>query len=144
MPRPISRARSWTEIDSGDIDQGFLLYMLCHRHAGAGAFMRDAGPHKLRHYVQGRGGKPWVHVLTAAKERDPARVAECGWESLKLAGYLRQLPRLETRNASSCAARFQRVRAALATHLDVRACCQSLGHGAPAGDYGNVPIGVFR
>ena len=143
VPRPTSRANSWSKIDSGDLDQGFLLYMLYYRHAGMGAFMRGGGAHKLRHYVQGRGGKPWVHVLSAAGQPDTARVAACGWESLKLMGYLRQVPLVEKGNVSTCAARFERVRSALTTHLDVRACCESLGRRGPGGDFGNVAIGVF-
>ena len=98
--------------------------MLYHRHAGAGAFMRGGGVHLLRHYVQGRDGKPWVHVLNAARQPD---TAACGWESLKLASYLKLLPRVETRNASTCARLFERVRTTLATRLDVGACCESLG-----------------
>ena len=143
VPRPTSRANSWSKIDSGDLDQGFLLYMLYYRHAGMGAFMRGGGAHKLRHYVQGRGGKPWVHVLSAAGQPDTARVAACGWESLKLMGYLRQVPLVEKGNVSTCAARVERVRSALTTHLDVRACCESLGRRGPGGDFGNVAIGVF-
>ena len=58
VPRPTSKAHSWTDIDSGDLDQGFLLYMLYHRHAGAGAFMRGGGAHLLRHYVRGETASP--------------------------------------------------------------------------------------
>ena len=114
--------------------------MLYHRHAGAGAFMRGGGVHLLRHYVQGRDGKPWVHVLNAARQPD---TAACGWESLKLAGYLKLLPRVETRNASTCARLFERVRTTLATRLDVGACCESLGQKGPKADFGNVALGVF-
>ena len=113
--------------------------MLYHRHAGAGAFMRGGGVHLLRHYVQGRDGKPWVHVLNAARQPD---TAACGWESLKLASYLKLLPRVETRNASTCARLFERVRTTLATRLDVGACCESLGQKGPKTDFGNVALGA--
>ena len=108
--------------------------------------MRGGGAHVLRHYVFGQTGKPWVHVLRAGASARAHQMPECGWEALKVAGYVRRVPVYDTGDEGGthmCPTEFEYVRTLLTRHLDVAACCKSLGANAPGGDFGNVGVEVF-
>ena len=80
-----------------DIDQGFLVYMLLARHAGAARFADRSGAHQVEHFF-GPGEKPWVRTLDeqlwcfggggfrcgdASGERDEQRAERAGgWQQM--------------------------------------------------------------
>ena len=158
------RQTSWTEIDGGDVDQGFLLYMLYLRHR-RGEYMSREGTHAARHYVRGRDGKPsqrTLRYLSSSFIGTPG----CGWDNLKRHAFLLGLqealgderpPAQSTSPAeamalagvenvaqrSPCARRYRRVAHALAAHMpNASACCEALGADAPKGPFGSdlVPV----
>jgi hypothetical protein len=126
----------WDRIDGGDLDQGLFLYMLHHRHAPAGALMRQTGEHRLFHYNR-INPKPWTRSLAHAATNKP-----CGWETLKRHAYLRgagllghQLP------PTACGRAFGRVAAELDLVVNRTRCCAQWK--APPETWGRDALGVF-
>ena len=157
------RMMSWTEIDWGDFDQGFFLYMLHLRHR-RGDYMRRGGKHYARHYVRGRDGKPNQRTLAYAS---PSFVGTpgCGWDNLKRLAFLQGLPEtafgdkpidgvgieaateressLRPDSLSPCARRYRRIARSLVERIkNTTKCCEALGSAAPRGFFGSdmVPI----
>ena len=117
---------SWGGIDGGDLEQGWMLYMLFYRHQ-AGALMTRTGAH-VRHYVWGSSGKPWSRVLTwlhHGRNKKP-----CDKHVLLFRAYALELPSLDGATGGSvCAAQFGRAQTALSPpHLNATACCDAMWH----------------
>ena len=133
----------WTQIDSGDLDQGFLLYMLQYKIRG-GYYMGGHRTHAVSHYVLSSGlRKPWTRVLSYA----PPERTGCMVEQLGRHAYLRGA-RLDTahgrpRSSSACAWAFHLAASELAAHVNRTACCEiKAAHTTVLGP-GYVTLGVF-
>lgn len=141
--------KSWTKIDSGDLDQGFLLYMMQHRHH-VGAYMRGDSLHKTAHVVQHKF-KLWMRALNYFPVTPETA---CTQENLVRQAYVRGVGLDKGDTQSACAVAFRAVAAELDAHLNRSTCCASvarppvgslgraLGSGNPRG-YGAVALTVF-
>ena len=144
----VIRSKGWDEIDGGDLEQGFFLYMLYLRHT-RGAFTHRSGTHYVRHYVRFKNGKPWVRVLGWRDPNKETNVAaasvECSWENLKRIAFLRNALPASTSTAATtpCGRAFATVRSGLEGRLDAARCCEQLGFDAPIGQYGGDVVHVF-
>ena len=126
-----ARWADWTQIDSGDIDQGLLLYMVHYRHR-VGGWTHGNGVHRLRHFVR-VGHKPWRYVLALGSQSlsrtDPSRASVCCRNNLRRQAFLWALyagdSQASSSPASACARGFAKSQARLAT-LNVSACCEDL------------------
>ena len=116
----------WDDIDSGDLEQGWMLYMLFHRHQ-AGALMTRKGAH-VRHYVWGSSEKPWTRVLNWL-HRGPNK-KPCDKHVLLFRAYVLELLPLDGATTGSvCAADFARAKLALSSpQLNATACCDTIPH----------------
>ena len=143
--------RGWDHIDGGDLEQGLFLHVLFVRHA-LGAFIVRDGVHKVRHYVRGRGGKPWARLLAWQDDEHGGGHVKCSWDHLKRAAYLRAaLSAREERGSggwfgggtSACGRAFAAARRVLDAELDAQGCCERMGWSAPIGHYGGDMVPVF-
>ena len=131
---------SWTRIDYGDLDQGFFLYMLHHRHRVAHAVRGSR--HVAHHYV-GVALKPWVRALSHDATR-PRSARGCTRDALITQAYVHRARLPLHATASPCADAYRSVLAALdeAIGEDARVCCATYGLTAPAAG-GHVRLSVF-
>ena len=129
---------SWSDIDCGDLDQGFLLYMLQFRHR-VGAYVRGS-QHQPIHYV-GHSHKPWVRALSYRSFNDSE--AACTHTNLVRDFYLRGFGKGSTASSSACGDAFRQAARELARHLDRQQCCARRGEDAPHGPPGHVRVNVF-
>ena len=114
-PRQL-RHTSWTRINSGDLDQGFLMYMLQYRHRYGAYMMRINGAHRPAHYV-GHKWKPWVRALRHAH-------GYCTVENLVCQSYLHGAGlHAAVGPNSACAVAFRAAAAELDAKLNRSACC---------------------
>ena len=136
---------SWTQIDGGDLDQGFLLYML-HLRARLGRYMTRDSAHQARHYVRGREGKPYQRTLAILSPTFTGAPG-CSWDNLKRLAFLRGFHpgASEQRHfaPSACSRRYRRVAEALGARLNASACCGVLGERAPRGTFGHDVVDVW-
>eukprot|EP00900_Chrysochromulina_parva_P001983 jgi/Chrpa1/11786/Chrysochromulina_OHIO_Genome00019391-RA len=153
---PAARYHDWTGIDSGDLDQGFLLYMLQHRHRAGAYVSRSAqSSHRVIHYVSGTA-KPWLRILnyvppersegacarigtspesTASSSEKRARAL--GWETLQRHAFLRAsgLDDTAALPATACGRAFRVALREMNAHaLNRSACCAAFAR------LGNVPL----
>jgi len=143
-------SESWSQIDSGDLDQGLLLYMMQHRHR-AGAYMRGDSVHRAAHYVMNKF-KPWMRALNYIPVKPGSA---CSVENLVRQSYMSALGVDQGQTQSACGFAFRAAAAELDVHLNRTACCASLNNppvgsaggsismGRPANGFGSVPVYVF-
>ena len=124
--------KSWTEIDSGDLDQGFLLYMMQYRHH-VGAYMRGQSLHTPAHGVNHKF-KLWMRALSYFSVMPETA---CTTENLVRQAYVRGLGLDKGDTQSACAVAFRAVAAELDAQLNRSTCCASLNR-PPAGSLGRA------
>ena len=116
----LASIKSWTQVDSGDLDQGMLLYMMHYRHR-FGGYMNEADSlHSPAHYVRNKW-KPWVRALNYAP-LSPETV--CTAENLVRQSFLRTATLHG--GESACATAFGAAEAELDGLLNRTACCMSM------------------
>ena len=155
-----SNYADWTKVDSGDLDQGFLLYMTqAHTRPSVGAYVsRSDLSHRVVHYVGGRE-KPWIRALhyvpplaaDAACGRmlemrnrssalhgpqhslhsDLKQVQGRAWESLMRHAYLRGAGLDRVDLPTSPCGNAFRAAASELAGLDRMACCGAFGRQDP-------------
>ena len=141
--------KSWTKIDSGDLDQGFLLYMMQHRHH-VGAYMRGDSFHQPAHVVMHKF-KLWMRALNYFSFTPETA---CTQENLIRQAYIRGYGLDKGDTQSACAVAFRAVAAELDAQMNRSTCCASqpqppsgsLGRALSSGNrrgYGAVPLSVF-
>ena len=139
-------AKSWTQIDSGDLDQGFLLYMMQHRNH-CGAYMQGDSLHRPQHYV-GAKFKPWMRALNYFP-LSPA-TAVCSHENLVRQAYMRGAGLDKGETQSACAIAFLAAAEELDAQLNRTECCASLSWppdgsvgGRTGRGFGATPLLIF-